>query len=49
MGIRYKQTEPGVAGLGPGHELLPGWPIQQATAQTRSPAWNCSAAMILQA
>ena len=35
-----KGDDYGVAGLGPGHELLPGRPIRQATAPTRSPAWN---------
>ena len=34
----------GVAGLDRGHEVLPVRPIQHATAQTRSPAWNCSVA-----
>ena len=39
----------GVAGLDRGHEVLPVRPIRQATAQTRSPAWNCSVAKSLRA
>ena len=38
-----------VCGLDRGHEVLPVRPIQHATAQTRSPAWNCSVAKSLRA